>query len=65
MNSDEVMENSYQTINSYMKKEEFITMLQNIRFDYVEQADIYFITGFVYNDEKDELHKRGYRIEIE
>lgn len=39
------MSNFY-TENSYMTKEEFINMLQGLRFERVKTADIELITGF-------------------
>lgn len=65
MTLDEAIENSKQKINSFMTKDEFITMLQNLRFDSVDTARIYFITGFDYDAENDTLQKRGFNIEIE
>lgn len=37
---------NYFTENSYMTKEEFINMLQGLRFERVKNADIDLITGF-------------------
>lgn len=40
-------------IDSYITKEEFIEIINNLHFNHIERAHIHFITGFVYNEEDD------------
>lgn len=49
---------SYYTENSYMTKEEFINMLQGLRFERVKNADIDLITGF------EDDTPRGFKINL-
>lgn len=49
---------NYFTENSYMTKEEFINMLQGLRFERVKNANIEVITGF------DDDTPRGYKIDL-
>ena len=44
--------------NSYITKEEFINMLQGLRFERVKHAEFDLITGF------DEGTPRGYKIDL-
>lgn len=50
--------------NSYIKKEEFMKMLENLRFVGIEKASLHFITGFEYNAKENITKTRGYDIEL-
>lgn len=62
-NIDEVK----QIANSYMTKEEFINMLQNLNFTHIENYDIEVITGFYYRpgEKEDNLIAVGYELKGE
>lgn len=49
-------------IDSYMTKEEFINLMNNLKFTHIKEYDIDLITGFEYNAEKNETYPRGYEI---
>lgn len=51
-------------IDSYMTKEEFIEIINNLHFTHIKEADLYFITGFVYNAEDDTTKTLGFKIDI-
>lgn len=51
-------------IDSYMKKEEFMKILENMRFIGIERASIHFITGFEYNGKNNTTKTLGYDIDI-
>lgn len=48
----------FYTENSYVTKEEFINMLEGLRFERVKNCDIELITGF------DEGTPRGFKIDL-
>ena len=48
----------FYTENSYMTKEEFISMLNGLRFERVKNADIELITGF------EDDTPRGFKINL-
>lgn len=50
--------------NSYISKDEFINMLNNLRFTHIEKATIHFITGFIYDSDKNTTNTRGFDFEI-
>lgn len=64
MDFDENTKSNYIQYNSYLKKEEFIQMLQDLRFDAVRDARISLITGYI-NDDDDNIKALGYDINIE
>ena len=45
---------------SYMTKEEFIKMLENLNFTHIKDYEINLITGFEYNAEDNTTNTRGY-----
>lgn len=49
-------------IESYMTKEEFIKMIESLRFTHIKEYDIDLITGFEYNAEENKTNTRGYNI---
>lgn len=49
---------------TYIQKQQFIEMLQNLNFVAIEKASIDFITMFKINAEKDEIEPKGFRIEL-
>lgn len=49
---------------TYISKEKFVEMINNLEFKYVEEADIRFITGFLLNSEEGTLSAKGYKIYI-
>lgn len=51
-------------IDSYMTKEEFVKMLENMRFVRIESAHIHFITGYQYEAEKNITKALGFDINI-
>lgn len=50
--------------NTYISKEKFVELINNLEFKYVEEADIRFITGFLLDTEKNTLSAKGYKIYI-
>lgn len=53
--------------NSYLTKEKFLKMIEDLNFDYVERADMQFITGFMIKTNKDSIEyaqSLGYNINI-
>ena len=50
--------------DSYITKEKFITMIQDLDFQYIETARLEFITGFKYNEEKDIVDTIRFEISI-
>lgn len=51
--------------NSYITKEDFLKMMETLKFTHIEYANIHLITNYLY-DGKDETIKRlGFKIEIE
>ena len=49
---------------TFVQKQQFIEMLQNLNFVAIEKANIDFITMFKINAEKDEIEPKGFRIEL-
>lgn len=49
---------------TYIKKEQFIQLLQNLDFIAVESADIEFITAFLLDTEKNTINPKGFKISI-
>lgn len=56
---------NYIHIESYMSKEEFIKMLENLHFTHIKDYDINVITGFEYNAKDNTTNTRGYNIKYE
>ena len=50
--------------NTYIQKQQFIEMLQNLNFVAIERASIDFITMFKINAEKDVIEPKGFKIEL-
>ena len=50
--------------NTYIQKQQFIEMLQNLNFVAIEKASIDFITMYQIDAEKDEVEPKGFRIEL-
>lgn len=63
---DEIIKvkNTNIALNTYVTKEKFINMLENMNFIAVEKASIDFITMFNLNTEKDTVEPKGYTIDI-
>ena len=49
---------------TYIQKQQFIEMLQNLNFVAIEKASIDFITMYKIDVEKDEIEPKGFRIEL-
>ena len=49
---------------TYIQKQQFIEMLQNLNFVAIEKASIDFITMYKIDAEKDEIEPKGFRIEL-
>ena len=49
---------------TYIQKQQFIEMLQNLNFVAIEKANIDFITMYKIDAEKDEVEPKGFRIEL-
>ena len=49
---------------TYIQKQQFIEMLQNLNFVAIEKASIDFITMYQIDAEKDEVEPKGFRIEL-
>lgn len=52
------------SLQSYMTKDEFITMLQNLRFNFVKNAEIDVCTNSLIDVENKELNNYSYKINI-
>ena len=52
------------TINSYMSKEELLTVLEKINFKAIESCNLYLITDFVYKANEDKIEIRSININI-
>lgn len=52
------------TINSYMSKEEFLTILQEINFKAIDTCNLELITDFIYNSNEDKIERRSMNINI-
>lgn len=50
-------------IESYMNKETFIKMLNDLKFTHVKDFDINLITGFDYDAKENKTNTRGFNIE--
>ena len=50
--------------NTYIQKEQFIEMLQNLKFVAIERADINFITMYKLDCEKDTIEPKGFKLEL-
>lgn len=50
--------------NTFIQKQQFIEMLQNLNFVAIERANIDFITMYQIDVEKDEIEPKGFRIEL-
>lgn len=57
-NEIDIAERLKTTINSYMSKEEFIKILEEINFIAVESGSLNLITGFLYNKSEDKIEKK-------
>lgn len=49
---------------TFITKEKFVELINNLDFKYIESAEIEFITVFMYNSEKDVISSKGYKISI-
>ena len=49
---------------TYIQKQQFIEMLQNLNFVAIEKASIDFITMYKIDVKKDEIEPKGFRIEL-
>ena len=49
---------------TFVQKQQFIEMLQNLNFVAIEKASIDFITMFKIDAEKDVIEPKGFRIEL-
>lgn len=49
---------------TYIQKQQFIEMLQNLNFVAIERANIDFITMYKIDDEKDVIEPKGFKIEL-
>ena len=56
--------NKYICEKTYIQKQQFIEMLQNLNFVAIEKASIDFITMYKIDVEKDEIKPKGFRIEL-
>lgn len=50
--------------NTYIQKEQFLEMLQNLNFIAIERADITFITMYRIDCEKDIIEPKGFKLEL-
>ena len=49
---------------TYVQKEQFIEMLQNLNFTAIRRADIDFITMFQIDCEKETVEPKGFKLEL-
>lgn len=49
---------------TYIQKQQFIEMLQNLNFVAIERANIDFITMYKIDVEKDVIEPKGFKIEL-
>lgn len=49
---------------TYITKEKFVEIINNLDFKYVESAEIEFITVFMYDSEEDIVQPKGYKISL-
>ena len=64
LNINDIKANAEMDANSYISKDEFISMVQTMEFTHIKNAKIFFITGFKHNVEKDETDAIGYCLDI-
>lgn len=57
-------EKKYICEKTYIQKQQFIEMLQNLNFVAIEKASIDFITMYIIDAKKDEIEPKGFRIEL-
>lgn len=57
-------EKKYICEKTYIQKQQFIEMLQNLNFVAIEKASIDFITMYNIDVKKDEIEPKGFRIEL-
>lgn len=50
--------------NTYIQKEQFIEMLQNLNFVAVRSVDIDFITMYKLDIEKDTIDPKGFKLQL-
>ena len=50
---------------TYISKDEFLTLISNLNFKYIESADISFITHFKLYSQEDEVKPEGFRLNLE
>ena len=50
--------------NTYISKDEFIKILTELNFKFIERADIEFITHFKFNAETDEVKPKGFKLNL-
>ena len=50
---------------TYISKDEFLTLITNLNFKYIESADISFITHFKFYSQEDEVKPRGFKLNLE
>lgn len=50
---------------TYIQKEDFINMIQNLNFTYIENASIKFITAFKFDANEDKVYPKGFEIKID
>ena len=61
---EKIQKNSLICEKTYVQKQQFIEMLQNLNFVAIEKASIDFITMYKINAEKDIIEPKGFRIEL-
>ena len=49
---------------TYITKEKFVEMINTLDFKFIENADIDFITGFLYKADEDQVEPKGYKIHM-
>ena len=64
-NEIDVKERLQITENSYMSKEEFLTILEKMDFKAVNCCSITLITDFIYNSSTDKIETRSKNITID
>lgn len=50
---------------TYISKDEFLTLISDLNFKYIESADISFITHFKFYTQEDEVKPRGFRLNLD
>lgn len=51
-------------VGSYMTKEKFVEMMNNLNYVAIDSANIHFITGFEYDAKENITRPRGFDINI-